>query len=204
MVGGIGRARAENAARRLVARGVDGLVSWGVAGGLDPALEAGTVVLAETVLQQDGSTVPSDARWRGRLERRIVDGVPATTGPLFHSDEVLSSVAQKRAIWERWAASVVDMESAAIAAVAREAGLPWLSVRVVTDTALVSLPPAVTASSGDDGRLRPAGIARLVLRPWLWQDLVRLAGSTRVAARSMRTVRSIAGPDLALAEIGDR
>lgn len=199
VVGGMGRERAERAARQLVARGVDGLVSWGVAGGLDPALEAGVVVLADAIIQSDGSSLSSDAEWRHRLEITLDSRVPAITGPLFHSDRVLSSVEEKRRAWERWRAGAVDMETAAIAAVAVESGLPWLAVRVVTDTAAMSLPTTVTASSGDDGRLRPAAIARLALSPRIWPDLVRLASSTRAAARSMRLLRSLAGPDLALA-----
>ncbi len=201
VVGGMGRERAERAARQLVARGVDGLVSWGVAGGLDPALGAGTVVLADAVLQQDGSAIASDAEWRRRLETKLDGRVLVATGPLFHSDRVLSSVEGKREIWDRCGAGVVDMETAAIATVAEESGLPWLAVRVVTDTASMSLPHAVTSSSGDDGRLRPVAIARLALSPLIWPDLIRLAGSTRAAARSMRRLWTLAGPDLAFASV---
>lgn len=199
VVGGMGRERAERAARQLVACGVDGLVSWGVAGGLDPALEAGVVILADAIMLSDGSALSSDAGWRQRLEITLDSRVPTTTVPLLHSDRVLSSVEEKRRSWERWRAAAVDMESAAIAAVAVEFGLPWLAVRVVTDTASTNLPPSVAASGGDDGRLRPAAIARLALSPRIWPDLVRLAGSARAAARSMRLLWSLAGPDLALA-----
>jgi len=204
IVGGMGRERAEISARQLVARGVDGLVSWGVAGGLDPALEAGNVVLADSVLQTDGDVIASDVEWRRRLETKLDGRVQVATGPLFHSDEVVSSVVEKREIWDQWGAGVVDMETAAIATVAKESGLPWLAVRVVTDTASMSLPPTVTASSGEDGRLRPSAIARLALSPWIWPDLVRLAGSTRAAARSMRRLWSLAGPDLARAPAAGR
>lgn len=199
VVGGMGRERAERAARQLVARGVDGLVSWGVAGGLDPALEAGVVVLADAIMRSDGSALSSDAEWRHRLETDLDGHVPVSTGSIVHSDRVLSSVQAKNEIRERSGAVIVDMETAAIANVAVESGLPWLAVRVVTDTASMSLPPTVTASSGDDGRLRPAAIARLALSPRIWPDLVRLANSTRAAARSMRLLWSLAGPDLALA-----
>jgi adenosylhomocysteine nucleosidase len=199
VVCGMGRQRAENAARQLVARGVDGIVSWGIAGGLDSALDAGTVVLADRVLRTDGSTIASDDAWRRRLTETIDGHVSVSTGSIFHSDEVLTSVENKRRTKEQWAAVAVDMETGAIAAVAAESGLPWLAVRVVTDTASMGLPSAVTATSGADGRLRPAAIMKLVLCPWIWPDLARLAGSSRAAARSMRRLWSLAGPNLAMA-----
>jgi adenosylhomocysteine nucleosidase len=198
VVGGMGRERAETAARRLVERGVGGLVSWGVAGGLDPALEAGTVVLADAVVVEDGSMASTDAGWRRRLEAELDGRLPSITGTLYHSDEILSSVEEKRTVRDRWPAVAVDMETAAVAGVAHAAGLPWIAVRVVTDTASMSLPPAVTAGGGADGRLRPAAIAGLILSPWVWPDLARLARASRAAARSMRRVWSLTGPDLAL------
>lgn len=198
VVGGMGRQRAEKAARRLANRGVDGLVSWGVAGGLDPALDAGTVVLADAVLEIDGSTISADDAWRNRLTATIDGHVPVSSGSIVHSDEILESVERKRRMRKRWGAAAVDMETAAIAVVAEESGLPWLAVRVVTDTATMSLPPAVAATGGADGRLQPAAIAKLVLSPRIWPDLYRLAGSSRAAARSMRRLWSLAGPDLAL------
>jgi hypothetical protein len=50
-VGGGTPAGAEAAGARAVARGARGLVSFGFAGGLDPALAAGALVVAEAVLE---------------------------------------------------------------------------------------------------------------------------------------------------------
>lgn len=206
VVAGMGRDRAAAAAHRLVARGVVGLVSWGIAGGLDPELEAGTVVLADGVVVEGGSTLTTDRGWLARLEAELDGRVPSVAGMLFHSDEILSSVQQKRTVRDRWNAVAVDMETAAIAGVASEAGLPWIAVRAVTDTASMSLPSQVADGGGEDGRLRLTAIAGLILRPWIWPDLVRLARASRAAARTMRRVRSTAGPDLALHPLtgGDR
>jgi adenosylhomocysteine nucleosidase len=206
VVAGMGRERAESAAKRLVERGVAGLVSWGVAGGLDPALDAGTVVLANAVVVEGGARLTSDIGWLDRLESELDGRVPLVAGTLFHSDEILSSVEQKRAVWDRWSTVAVDMESAAVAGVAFETGLPWIAVRVVIDSAATSLPPQVAEGGGEDGRLRPTAIAGLILKPWIWPDLARLARANRAAARSMRRVWSSAGPDLALhpATGGDR
>lgn len=135
---------------------------------------------------------------------RVAGRVPTAGGLLVHTDEVVGSVEGKRALRQRWGASIVDMESIAIARVADQAGLPWLSVRVVSDTATQTLPDGIAESGGDDGRLRPGRVARFVLSPWLWPDLIRLARSTAVAARSMRELCRIAGPDLAAVDDGGR
>jgi len=196
-VGGMGRERAEAASRRLLSRGASALVSWGVAGGLDPRLESGTVVLANTVQPAHGAPVGGDASWRDQLQALIGGRVSTTVGAVFHADEILDTVAGKRRVFERWMSSIVDMETLGVARVAVEAGVPWIAVRVVTDDAGMKLSPEITGVSDDRGRLRPAMVARLVLSPWLWRDLFRLARANASAARSMREVSRIAGPDLA-------
>ena len=53
-IGGGTVAGAEAAAERLVREGVTALVSFGIAGGLDPALRPGTIVVPQEVLMDDG------------------------------------------------------------------------------------------------------------------------------------------------------
>jgi len=103
----------------------------------------------------------------------------------------------KRGLFERWGAAAVDMESAGVAGVAQDAGVPWLVVRVVGDTAEQKLPKAVTELSDENGRLRASTIATLVFQPRLWPTLVRLGTANAAAGRSMRRVWAAAGPDLA-------
>ena len=128
---GVGDARAENAAHRLVDRGATALVSWGVAGGLDPDLEPGTVVLPDAVVHADGSSSPVDEAWRDRLLERVSGRVVISTLSLYHASSVITSPDEKRAVYERVGAGAVDMESAAVAAVATETGIPFVVVRVV-------------------------------------------------------------------------
>lgn len=201
-VGGMGRERAEAASRLLLSRGATALVSWGVAGGLDPELESGTVVLADAVHASDDGPVMGDTSWRDRLVKLLGERVSNVTGSVVHADEILDSAAIKGQVFERTRASVVDMETLGVAGVAVEAGVSWIAVRVVTDNAGMSLPPAVTSVSDERGRLRPTGLARLVLSPWLWPDLSRLARANTAAARSMRELSRIAGADLAKVDDG--
>jgi len=141
-VGGVGRVRAEAAATRLLNRGASALVSWGIAGGLDPSLEPGTVVVPELVLGSQGGFLRVDVDWRDRLLARIGDRVPTSLGSVLHADEVIASPRGKRELYERWRAAAVDMESAGVARVAEDAGVPWLVLRAVADTADRELPIA--------------------------------------------------------------
>ncbi len=95
---GIGESRAENAARRLVERGSTALVSWGVAGGLDPDLSPGTVMPPDIVIRADGSSHGADLEWRDRLLERVRGQVVTSTAPLYHATSVIATSGEKRAI----------------------------------------------------------------------------------------------------------
>src|SRR6185312_9572662 len=73
-VSGIGEGAAAAAARRLVLAGAGGLVSFGMAGGLDPTLICGAVLLPEEIATIGGvgasagaATAATSAEWRRRL-----------------------------------------------------------------------------------------------------------------------------------------
>lgn len=195
---GVGDARAENAANQLVERGATALVSWGVAGGLDPDLRPGTVVLPDAVIGADGSSHRVDLEWRDRLLERVRGRVVTSTSPLVHTTSVITTAAEKRLLYERVGAGAVDMESAAVARVAFANHIPWVAVRVVIDIADQELPEAIWTATGADGRLRVGSVGGLLLHPGLWRPMISLARAGAAASRSMRRLWAIAQPDLAL------
>lgn len=197
-VGGMGRARAESATTRLLDRGATAIVSWGIAGGLDPELKPGTVVVPEFVVDGKIRRLQADIDWRDRLLAKTEGVVPSSGRPMFHADDVVTSPARKHELHERWGAAAVDMESAGVAGVAQDAGVPWLVVRVIGDGADLELPKAVSELCDANGRLRIAAVCGLVLRPRLWPTLLALGRANAAAGRSMRMVWEAAGPDLAL------
>ena len=62
-VSGMGAAAATARANALVAAGADALVSFGLAGGLDPALAPGAILVPREVIADDGAALPTDAAW---------------------------------------------------------------------------------------------------------------------------------------------
>jgi hopanoid-associated phosphorylase len=200
-VSGGGEKRARAAAHRLLERGATSLVSWGVAGGLDPDLEPGTVVLPDVVVDTDGSSYPVDVAWRDRLLMRLRSRVVTCTSPLVHATQPITAPAEKIELHRRTRAAAVDMESAAVAAVANEVGIPFLVVRVVVDAAGVRLPEVALTMCDEGGRLKKSAVWRLVFQPGEWRGMLRLGRANTAAGRSMREVWSAAGPDLALSEV---
>lgn len=185
---GPGPANAAGAARAAARSGASALLSFGLAGGLDPGLGPGTVVIPERIILATGGTLETDAAWRERIAAALGPGLASDRGALLTVDTPLATPARKAAAAETTGAVAVDMESGAIAAVAAEAGLPTVAVRVVADGAADSLPPGVERWIDATGRRRAAPIAAAALRPSRWPVLARLARRHRVAQRALTRV----------------
>jgi adenosylhomocysteine nucleosidase len=185
-VSGIGCPAAEAAARALVAAQVSALMTFGLAGALDPALAAGTVMLPGELISRDGARFVTCLAWRERVAASL--GLAVSTGSLLTSARAIETPAEKAAAFRDTGAAAVDMESAAVAAVAAAHGLPFIAVRVIVDTAGDALPAAVVAASRagrvEIGRL----LAGLVAAPREIAALIRLARRYRMAMRSLRVV----------------
>jgi len=187
-VSGMGSAAAADAARALVDAGATALTSWGMAGGLDPALSAGTIFLPSTVISRDGASFPTTGQWRERLSAAVVSLRPVACGKLLTSSYAIDAVAGKAAAFRETGALAVDMESLAIAQIAAAHGLPFIAVRVIVDTAHDVLPPAVIAASRS-GQVQIWRLIRaLALTPTDLAALVRLAQRYRAASRSLVAV----------------
>jgi adenosylhomocysteine nucleosidase len=87
------------------------------------------------------------------------------------------------------------MESYAVAAVAAEAGVPFVAVRAIADPAEQPLPRAVTGIIGPDGMPRlDRLVLRLCLRPWECPSLFRLRRDTDAALASLGRLVGGLGP----------
>lgn len=195
---GADAARARRLAEDLVAAGARALVSFGVAGGLDPALGPGDVVLPETVVAPGGAALATDAAWRSRLlEAAEVEGLELRGGGLAGSDRAVATVSGKRALFAASGALAVDMESHAVALAAQAAGVPLVVIRAVIDPADRALPKAVLGSIAPNGRARTGLVTvRLMLRPWETPRVHRLRRDMAVALGALRTLTAALGPAL--------
>jgi adenosylhomocysteine nucleosidase len=173
------RAKAE----RLIRDGVTGLISFGIAGALDPSLRPGDVVVADAVIQPDGTRVECDADW----QRKVLAKLPAArAGAVAGSSSAATTAPAKAALYAATSALIVDMESHHVADLARAHNLPFIIFRAVADTALDDLPEAALVGLNEEGRPAiGAVLLSLLKRPGQLPALIRVALRSRAALSAL-------------------
>jgi adenosylhomocysteine nucleosidase len=185
VVGGMGPAAATQAAVLLLAAGARNLLSFGLAGALDPALLPGTVLLPDTVTDESGATHTTFGLWREQLAARC-ESLSIVRGTLLSVPEVLPTATAKSQQRSRSGACGVDMESFAIGRVAAQAGVNFAVARVIVDTATDAVPRSVRRTTGPRGEVHYGRLALgLLCAPWEIPALLRLAQHYGTAMRSL-------------------
>jgi len=134
---GVGKVVAAHATAVLCGEGAEGLLVVGTCGGLRRSLAPGDLVHCTTAFQTDlavreGRSREACAAWRTAW-REVAPGVE---GWFLTADRpVLGPWRRVRLARAFRGPCVADMETAAAAAVAHRAGIPWAALRVVTDGA---------------------------------------------------------------------
>ena len=191
-ISGMGAQRATRAAHALVGAGAQGLLSFGLAGALDPDLRAGVVLLPQDVCDESGQVHTTYGPWRERLAAHARAGAQTQVrlgGVLLSVVHPLTSALSKSQARSQTGAHAVDMESFAIARVAVEKGVTFAVARVVIDTAVDAVPNCVTRATDAYGEANYARLAAGLLRtPTDLAALLRLARRYRPAMRSLRSL----------------
>ena len=159
-VAGGGRADLLEARLKAALQGAEAVLSIGLGGALDPALEVGDVVLASEVLRPRRRW-ETDPAWLQRLIQRLPK---AKVGGVYGSNDMVLGALDKAKLRGQGKALLVDMESHVAAKVAAGAGLPFAVIRVVSDKAGVSLPPAVREGIREDGGMNLPGVLGALVR----------------------------------------
>jgi adenosylhomocysteine nucleosidase len=152
---------------------MDGLISTGFCGGLQPSLHACDIFVAREVVGVGPTLAP-------------VSQKSFKTGKLLSIDRVVSTAAEKAELGKA-GADAVEMEAAAVATRAREWKVPFYAVRVVTDTFEESFPLDFNAARSSDGRFsRVRIIGAAMRRPFaVFPELIKLNRRTKRAARAL-------------------
>ncbi len=188
-------AKAMADAQELITRGCDALVSFGIAGGLDPALGAGHLIFASEIVTLEGTRYRTDVGARETLHQLISQDTPVSHLPMFGSDKVIMSPGHKSDLFHETGTVAVDMESHSVAKVAADAGIPFLVVRSISDNALSRIPKSIFGALAPDGSRRPGRvILNLMKRPTDLPGLLRLQRGSAAAHRRLRGVASAGGP----------
>jgi adenosylhomocysteine nucleosidase len=188
-------AKARALAERLLDEGATGLMSFGVAGALGPALRPGDLLVATGVVVDD-HVFAAEQAWATRLLERLAQARP---GLICGGQEVVATAAAKQALHARCGALAVDLESAAVAEACMAAGKPFAVLRAVADPAGRAIPALAMAGLGPDGETRPWAVAAgLLRRPQELPALLRLGGETGRALAALRAAVDLLGVGLGL------
>ena len=189
---GMGFANATTTAGQLIADlRPDLIVSAGFCGGIADELLVGDAVLAAgLVMVADGGLkevpIPGSPLGSVFLSGQSGEGQRVFAG-LFVSTTSIMKKQQLSALLPAHAPyPVVEMESAAIALVAGEIGIPFIGLRTVSDPFDEEL--GFTLDEFCDGQMRiriPKVLMTIVRKPRIIPQLIRLAGNSRIAAASL-------------------
>jgi adenosylhomocysteine nucleosidase len=170
---------------------IRGVISFGVAGGLDPSLKSGDVVVATEVLA-------GDTRWLAglALNEEMIASVAlgrrrVVRGGLAGVEQMVAAKDGKAALRSETGAAAVDMESHIAADYAAKAGLPFAALRVISDPATRALPELAMTAIKPNGDIDLRKVLRGVARhPSTLRALVSTGIDFNRALRSLRGCRS--------------
>jgi len=170
---------------------IRGVVSFGVAGGLDPDLKSGAVVVATEVVAGNSRWSASEALSDELIAGAGVGRQKVFRGGLVGVEKVVTGQAGKAALRSEFGAAAVDMESHIAAEFAAMAGLPFAALRVVSDPAHRALPEIATTAIKPNGDVDLRKVLRGIARnPLVIRALVSTGRDFNRALRSLRDCRS--------------
>ena len=132
------------------------LLFSGVAGGIDPEIEIGEVIIGDSLIQFDYGILRNkkilpfrpgkipigeskneiEYRLAPKIKHKIKASLPnIRMGKILTGDVYLQCEETKKELFEKFGAQAIDMEGAAVAQVAEQFGIPSLVVRCLSDLA---------------------------------------------------------------------
>jgi adenosylhomocysteine nucleosidase len=181
---------------RAIAEGATGVVSFGVAGGLSPALRPGTCIIGSAILFETDriNRIDTDYDWSERLLQTIPGAV---RGMLFGVPGPVTHPQAKAALYMKTGAIAVDMESHIVGGVAAAHGLPMAAIRVIADPAARAIPASALAAMRPNGTTDIAAmIWSMLKRPGDLPAVVRTALDARAARATLLRGRQLLEPGL--------
>ena len=186
---GIGTALATSATERLLGLGeLDHVMVVGIAGGVGPSVGIGDLVIPEVVV--DGPT--------GNEYRPTPIVGPASRGSIVTSDDFIVDPGRLAQLIANGVIAV-DMETGSVAAVCAARGVPWSTVRAISDRAEDGDEEMVKLAN-PDGSPNAAAIARYFARhPGRIPYMLKVGKGAVLAAKNAATTAARACAQLSVA-----
>lgn len=185
---GLGKQNARKATNHLMKTYYpQGLISTGFSGALVTGIKPGVVILPERILDLSyDETVKKNFQieqdwWKNQLWDAM-----NFSGVLLCTDKIITESQKKLYLGKEYHAVLVDMESAAVAAVAEENRIPFCAIRVITDTANENLPLDFNEFIDDKNNLMINKILLSILsHPSRIKSLFQILKTSRFAAKHL-------------------
>lgn len=155
-IGGGDAPGAARAANRLIEKKLGAIISFGLAGGLNPMLRPGAVLVPQAVID-DEEVFSCD---NGLMQ--MLGG--ANSRFVISLQHIAESAAEKRRLFEHSGADAVDLESGAVARAAAANAIPFAVLRAVTDPAQRNLPPAALIALNSAGDIKITAVLDSILK----------------------------------------
>lgn len=184
-IGGGFPAGAARAAEMLVSKGAAALISFGLAGGLNPALRPGAVLIPRSVIDGDDTFI---------CNVKLIEMLGmANADTMVSAKEIVETAQHKKALFEQTQADGIDLESGAVGRVAFAANIPFAVLRAVADPAERNLPPAALIALNGAGEIRLIGVlASVFKKPSQIPELLVLArDAAKARAALLRKLQQI-------------
>jgi adenosylhomocysteine nucleosidase len=182
---GVGQVNAAAATTALIlAHKPAWVISAGLAGGLQPSVNRGDIVMPDSIQTEDGRRLAIDLHISSQQE----SATPGLhVGPLLTIDRIAFQPTEKRSLGQKYGAIAADMETMAVAEVCRREKQRFLAVRVVSDAVDEELPRDVEHLITRTTWARRIGAAAgtVVRRPSTVKDLWRLRETTLVCSKKL-------------------
>ncbi len=176
-----------------LSKGARAIISFGIAGGLEPGLKPGMTIIARSVMDAETS-FPCDPDWMRRLTSALPDALSADIAGI---DQPVCDQDGKKALRASTGAAAADMESHVAARFAARHGLPFAALRTIADPADRTLPSAALVGMRPDGSTNVGAVLRALSRhPGELPALILTALDARAAFAALSKSRRRLGPRL--------
>jgi adenosylhomocysteine nucleosidase len=164
---------------------LEGLVSIGFCGGLNPTLKPADLFVADQLVEPNLAEVGGPAVAHALSVPRS-HSCERPAGKLLSLDHVATTASEKHKLHASTHADAIEMEAAAVAAKARAWQIPFYAIKAVTDTASESFPLDFNRLRTPEGRFSlPKIIFAAFGRPNAFPALLRLNRRCTLAAQAL-------------------
>jgi adenosylhomocysteine nucleosidase len=148
---GAGADNARTASELLIAQGATCLISWGCAAALSETLNPGDLVLPDTLIDTESNQIGIRSDWHSHARNLLSASIKIHSGSLAESLNIVATGNDKKHLHTQTGAVALDMESIAVAKIARQHSLPFLAIRAIADPVNMDLPKAINHSLNNEG-----------------------------------------------------